>query len=271
MAFVKPNFQQHVEPQRKAADIMVPRSIENRVAISMIIGRIQETLKEKSRRHRDELLKLGQAAEDEPLSPNVLLLKESRQIVGMSTILQTPSTKEVDFIFYFDRVSTLLVEKAMEVMHFDPYPVTTPQGSKYQGLKMAGEVSAVVILRGGSCLETGLKRVIPECKTGRMLVQTNFRTGEPELHYLRLPGDIDEHASVLLLDPQMSSGGAALMAVRVLVDHGVEEGRVVFVTYFAGKMGLNRLLKVFPEVRVVVGMVVDDLEERWVEKRYLGC
>lgn len=32
-AFVKPNFEKYVEPQRKVADIIVPRGVENRVAI----------------------------------------------------------------------------------------------------------------------------------------------------------------------------------------------------------------------------------------------
>ena len=69
----------------------------------------------------------------------------------------------------------------------------------------------------------------------------------------------------------MSSGGAALMAVSVLLDHGVPEERIVFVTYFAGKMGLNRLCKAFPGVRVVLGNVGEDFEDRWVERRYFGC
>jgi uridine kinase len=69
----------------------------------------------------------------------------------------------------------------------------------------------------------------------------------------------------------MSSGGAALMAVQVLVDHGVPQENIVFVTYFAGKMGLNRLTNVFPKVKVVVCMIVADYEERWIEKRYFGC
>ena len=165
----------------------------------------------------------------------------------------------------------MMTYRAMENVHFNSKAVETPQGSTYKGLAMAGEVSAVVILRGGSCLELGLRRVIPECKSGRLLIQTNYRTGEPELHYLHLPKDISSHNSVLLLDAQMSSGGAALMAVRVLVDHGVAEEKVVFVTYFAGKMGVNRLLNVFPKVKVVVGRILEDFQERWLEKRYFGC
>ena len=61
------------------------------------------------------------------------------------------------------------------------------------------------------------------------------------------------------------------MAVRVLVDHGVPEEKIIFVTYFAGKMGLNRLTRVFPKLKIVLCRVVEDYEERWIEKRYFGC
>ena len=159
----------------------------------------------------------------------------------------------------------------MDNLCFTKKTVETPRGHSYHGLEAAGDVSAVVILRAGSCFETGLKRVIPDCLIGRLLIQTNYSTGEPELHYRNLPSSINTHENVLVLDPQMSSGGAALMAVKVLVDHGVAEDRIVFVTYLAGKMGLNRLLKVFPNMKVVVSKIVADNGERWLEKRYFRC
>jgi len=61
------------------------------------------------------------------------------------------------------------------------------------------------------------------------------------------------------------------MAVRVLVDHGVAEKKIVFVTCLAGKRGVKRLLSVFPGMKVVAANVVEDHETRWVEERYLGC
>lgn len=163
---------------------------------------------------------------------------------------------------------------ATDYCTFVSQSIRTPQNNLYDGLKFNGDVSAVVILRGGSILETGLRRVIPDCRTGRILIQTSYRTGEPELHYYKLASGVENHDRVLLLDPQMSSGGAALMAVRVLLDHGVEEKKIVFVTYMAGRMGLNRLMTVFPNIRVVVVRIVDDSdghkELRWVEERYCG-
>ena len=74
-----------------------------------------------------------------------------------------------------------------------------------------------------------------------------------------------------MLTSSFCPGGAALMSVKVLVDHGVKENKIVFVTFFAGKMGVKRLTKVFPGIKIVVGEVVEDNEERWVEKRYFGC
>ena len=77
----------------------------------MVVKHIQRVLAEKSQKHQHELQRLGKQVMDEPLSSNVQLLKETTQIVGMNTILLNPKTDEVDFIFYFDRMSTVLVEK----------------------------------------------------------------------------------------------------------------------------------------------------------------
>lgn len=77
----------------------------------MVVKHIQRVLAEKSQKHQYELQRLGKQVMDEPLSSNVQLLKETTQIVGMNTIILNPKTDEVDFIFYFDRMSTVLVEK----------------------------------------------------------------------------------------------------------------------------------------------------------------
>lgn len=269
--YVKPNFYKYVQPQRDIADVIVPRGIENKVAINMVSMQIQNTLAEKSAAHQVELMRLGKIAEEAPLSGNALVIAQTPQVKGIHTLLMDPKTTREDYIFYFDRMVSLMVETAVDFLPFVPAEVQTPQGHSYQGLHKAKEVSAMIVLRGGSTFETGLRRTIPDCRTGRILIQTNYQTGEPELHYRALPKDVAEHGLVLVLDPQMSSGGAALMAVKVLVDHGVREDRIVFVTYMAGRIGMNRVLRVFPGVRCVVARMGDEREERWVEAKYLGC
>ncbi|KAI0486005.1 uridine kinase [Xylaria cf. heliscus] len=269
--FVKPNYEKYVVPQRNHADIIVPRGIENRVAMTMVTQYIERKLLEKSTRHRAALKSLEAGFENEPLSRRVVILQDTPQLRGMNTLIQDIDTSSEDFIFYFDRFTCLLIEQALNNVHYKELSVETASGIPYHGLAPKGEVSAVLVLRGGAAFEAGLRRVIPDCRTGRLLIQNNVRTGEPELHYLKLPKDISKHESVLLLDSQMSSGGSGLMAVQVLVDHGVPQDRIVFATYSAGRVGLHRLTKVFPEIAVVVGNMVPDIEERWIENRYFRC
>lgn len=245
--------------------------MQNKMAISMIVRQIRFTLKTKSLQHSAELERLGKQVEHHPLSDRVHLLGHKPQIKAIATILRNRLTPAEEFNFYLDRLSSLLVEKAMDTHPFVSSSIKTPQDYDYTGLKSAGDISAIIVLRGGSCMETGLRRSIPDCPTGRLLIQSNYRTGEPELHYLKLLPDIATHKTVLLLDSQMSSGGAALMAVKVLVDHGVPESNIVFVTFMAGQRGLNRLTNVFKGIRVVTGTTIDDNEERWIEERYFGC
>ncbi|KAJ5942661.1 hypothetical protein N7516_002829 [Penicillium verrucosum] len=269
--FVKPSYTRFVEPQRPISDIIIPRGIENTTAIDMVAKHIQRKLQEKSDKHTEALRRLGLVAAEVELPSNVHILPSTPQFVGMNTILQNPETGQEDFIFYFDRLVSILIEKALDMTSYISANVETPQGSTYLGLHPKGTVSAVAILRGGSCMETALKRSIPDCLTGRVLIQTNESNEEPELHYLKLPLQIEEHATVILIDSQISSGGAALMAVRVLIDHGVEQGRIVFVTCAAGERGLKRLTTVYPRINVIVGRIEEEGEPRWIEKRYFGC
>ncbi|GMF67321.1 unnamed protein product [Aspergillus oryzae] len=302
--FVKPSYTRFVEPQRSISGELVlstPRETLSDVNLKtlsspvgfrtsplsvgnfhgflsvdtnfsdMVVKHIQRKLDEKSEKHRAELDQLRKIASQLQLSPNVMVMPSTSQFVGMNTILQDPKTEQVDFVFYFDRLASLLIEKALDCTSYVPAGVETPQKTTYQGLNPEGIISAVAILRGGSCLETALKRTIPDCITGRVLIQTNAQNEVPELHYLKLPENIQKHTTVMLLDPQMSTGGAALMAVRVLIDHGVEEHKIVFVTCAAGKIGLKRLSTVYPKVRVIVGRIEEEQEPRWMERRYFGC
>ena len=94
----------------RRADIIVPHGIQNRVAIDMVVKHVQRLLQEKSKKHQEDLQRLGSQVDDEPFSRNVLLINQTKQITGISTIMQSPNTDQVDFRFYFDRLSTLLIE-----------------------------------------------------------------------------------------------------------------------------------------------------------------
>jgi uridine kinase len=77
----------------------------------MVVKHIQRKLQDKSDRHTEELNRLGLIAAAVELPSNVHVLPSTPQLLGMNTILQNPATEQEDFIFYFDRLASILVEK----------------------------------------------------------------------------------------------------------------------------------------------------------------
>ncbi|CAF5056159.1 unnamed protein product, partial [Rotaria sp. Silwood1] len=54
------------------------------------------------------------------------------------------------------------------------------------------------------------------------------------LHFLRLPRDI-ANAYVLILDATIATGAAAIMAIRVLLDHNVPEDKIALLSLLVSK------------------------------------
>lgn len=123
------------------------------------------------------------------------------------------------------------------------------------------QITGVSILRAGETMEPALRAVCKDVRIGTILIQTNQLTGEPELHYLRLPKDIsDDH--VILMDCTVSTGAAAMMAVRVLLDHDVPEDKIFLLSLLMAEMGVHSVAYAFPRVRIITTAVdkrVNDL------------
>lgn len=113
--------------------------------------------------------------------------------------------------------------------------------------------------------------MISGIRIGSLLIQSDQKTGEPLLLHLMLPFCVRDRALakdsyVLLLDAQISTGAAAFMAIRALLDHGVPQSHIVFVTFIVARHGgIIALHRAFPEVHIVCGAVDDSISERWVK------
>lgn len=57
------------------------------------------------------------------------------------------------------------------------------------------------------------------------------------MHYLRLPSDI-KNDIVLLMDATLATGAAAMMAIRVLLDHSVEEQNIILISLLMAEQGM---------------------------------
>ncbi|XP_058418223.1 uridine-cytidine kinase-like 1 isoform X2 [Diceros bicornis minor] len=257
--FVKPAFDQYIQPTMRVADIVVPRGSGNTVAIDLIVQHVHSQLEERELSVRAALASAHQC---HPLPRTLSVLKSTPQVRGMHTIIRDKETSRDEFIFYSKRLMRLLIEHALSFLPFQDCVVQTPQGQDYAGKCYAGkQITGVSILRAGETMEPALRAVCKDVRIGTILIQTNQLTGEPELHYLRLPKDIsDDH--VILMDCTVSTGAAAMMAVRVLLDHDVPEDKIFLLSLLMAEMGVHSVAYAFPRVRIITTAVdkrVNDL------------
>ncbi|RIA98715.1 uracil phosphoribosyltransferase-domain-containing protein [Glomus cerebriforme] len=250
--FVKPAFDQYIQPTVKNADVIVPRGLDNLVAIDLITKHIQRQLHERQFNFRWDLVKIDCNGKEIP--ENVIVLDQTPQLKGIHTIIRDRNTQRDDFIFYSERLAAIVVERALSELMFIEHEIITPLDIPYLGKKCIEQICGVSILRAGSTMETGLRRVVKDTLIGKILIQSHPKTGEPSLHFINLPNNICE-CYVLLMDAQIATGAAALMAIRVLLDHDVPEAKIIFLTFLATPLGLHVISKAFPKVKICTSMI----------------
>ncbi|XP_024146446.1 uridine-cytidine kinase-like 1 isoform X2 [Oryzias melastigma] len=258
--FVKPAFEQYIEPTVQVADIVVPRGGENFVALDLIVQHVHSQLEKREITVRSAL---ASAHQGQPLPRTLSVLEASPQVRGMHTIIRNKETNRDEFIFYSKRLMRLLIEHALSFLPLKPVSVETPQGGVYEGKRLSGKrITGVSILRAGETMEQALMAVCKDIRLGKILIQTNHDTGEPELHYLRLPKDISEDY-VILVDSTVSTGAAALMAVRVLLDHDVPEDKIFLLSLLMAEMGVHSVAYAFPKVRIITTAVDKEVNDQF--------
>lgn len=126
--------------------------------------------------------------------------------------MRDKTTDRAEFIFQADRLATLVIEKAMELLPFESLAVETPIGVLSSGKTVAAkDVCGVSIIRSGGPLEKGLRRVIRDLALGALLIQTDPQSGEALLLHTDLPACVKERERsadtwVFLLDAQVRPG-----------------------------------------------------------------
>ncbi|WFC96002.1 uracil phosphoribosyltransferase [Malassezia brasiliensis] len=200
------------------------------------------------------------STEDAPrLPPNAARLPMTPQLHALLTIIRNKDTPRSDFIFYSDRIIRLLVEEGLNHLPVLEQSVTTPTGHTYTGVAFQGRICGVSILRAGEAMESGLRECCRSVRIGKILYDEE--TARPKLFYAKLPEDIADRW-VLLLDPMLATGGSAIQAIKVLVDHGVRLDRILFLNMIASPEGLESVWKAYPEVRVISAWVDAKLSDQ---------
>ncbi|CAF4163442.1 unnamed protein product, partial [Rotaria magnacalcarata] len=179
--FVKPSYDHYIAPTMTYADIIVPRGGENEIAIDLIVCHVNRELQKRGVKVRNELVHNFDLMSHSPMPETFHIVEQTAQIKYLHTIIRNRDTDRDEFIFYSKRLMRILIEYALSLLPFEDVTVETPQNLIYTGKKhVYAEICGVSIIRAGECLEPALIEVHKDAKIGKILIQTNPMTGEPE-------------------------------------------------------------------------------------------
>jgi len=203
----------------------------------------------------------GSNANRAHLPDNALVLAPTAQLQALLTVIRDEKTPRGDFVFTSDRIIRLLVEEGLNHLPVVPKTVQTPVGKDYEGVAFQGRICGVSIMRAGEAMEAGLRECCRSVRIGKILIQRDEETALPKLFYAKLPDDISERYC-LLLDPMLATGGSCIKAIEVLMAHGVQEDKIIFLNLIASPEGINNVCTQFPKLRMITAWVDEGLDHR---------
>ena len=183
-------------------------------------------------------------------------------LIRVHTLIRDQNCKRPDFLFYADQLIRIAIEFAFETLPYREKKVITPTNAEFHGLELTKPICGISVMRAGEAMEMALRSTVREVKIGKILIQRdeNSVNKEAKLFYSKLPESLPSY-TVMLLDPMLASGSSASLALQVLLDQGVRQEDIIFVTLIAAPEGIRSILAQFPRIQLVTTFIDDRINE----------
>lgn len=172
--------------------------------------------------------------------------------------LRDRNTPTEEFRESLERIGVLLISEALRDIGTKEVTVETPI-STGKAKEISQEVIFIAILRAGLSLIPPALLVFPKGRIGFIGTYRNEATLEPINYYLKFPKV--NGAKYLILDPMLATGGTAYHAVKTLIENGVSEENITFVSVVSAPEGIERL-KEFERAELITASVDEKLNDR---------
>jgi len=192
--------------------------------------------------------------------PTLRLLKLDPNVAHIQTKLLDTNTEISEHVFFTHRLVRLVVELGLEQLPTTASQVVAPSNTSFDGLSWGEPVFAVSIMRAGDPLEQGLRDVCKAIRVAHVLIQnetmTESKVKRVNTFYSTISCvDAVEARWCLLLDCSINSGETLLEAIKLVQESGVSAKKIIVVSLFATKQGLNTIKAAFPSVTIVTSGV----------------
>ncbi len=158
-----------------------------------------------------------------------------------------------------EEVGLLLAVEATRTLPVEPVVIETPlERTESLRLRQLDPV-LVPVLRAGLGLLPSFLQLLPTAKVGHLGLYRDHDSLVPVPYYRNFP-PLLEARPVFVLDPMLATGGSASEAVSQL--KGAGAANLALVAVLAAPEGLRRLQADHPDLRIVVGAVDRQLNDK---------
>lgn len=164
------------------------------------------------------------------------------------------------------QIAGLMVFEVTRAFPTREIEVATPL-ERTRGLRLAGTITVVPVLRAGLGMTEGILEVMPEARVGHLGLARDERTLKPVAYLNRLPRNLGD-GPVILVDPMLATGGSAIAAISMLREAGATDLRMMCVV--AAPEGIRALHAAHPELTIYTAAIDRALDEHGFIRPGLG-
>ena len=171
--------------------------------------------------------------------------------------LRDKSTGTKEFRESVNEIAGLMSYEATKDLALKPVEVETPL-QRTMGEALEKSVVIIPVMRAGLGMVDMIQNLIPTAKVGHIGLFRDEETFIPQEYYTKLPADLG-HATILLLDPMLATGGTVKVSYDILKRHGAKDIRYLGIV--GVQEGLDHLEKHCPDMKVYLAAKDEKLNE----------
>ena len=180
-------------------------------------------------------------------------------VLDRITRLRDKTTPSREFRQFVQEITMLLAADATNHLPLVDVDIETPlQVTTGQLIAQPGPC-IVSIMRAGNIMAETLRDLVSDASIGFIGLARQSVTLEIDDYYTNLPDDVGDRQCIVV-DPMLATGNSLSVALRKLMDAGVNQ--ITVVNILACPEGIRRITSEYPNVRIVVAKIDERLNER---------
>ena len=165
------------------------------------------------------------------------------------TILRDKNTDIIKFREVAHKLALILASDASGLLEKEEISINTPIANA-SGAKLKNDIILVPILRAALSLLPAFLEYYPKAKVGFIGLKRDEKTAVAHLYYKNFP-KIKNTDDIIILDPMIATGGSGIDAIKLLVEFGIKEEKIIFIAVISAKTGIDKIKKEFGKVKII--------------------